>query len=391
MRMALEGIKVLDLASMWAAPSAAMYLCDQGADVIKVEPPQGDEARRLFTHPKLGNESPSFLVVNRNKRGIVVDLRQPEGLDIVKKLAQASDVVVHNFRPKFTRQMGLTYDELAAANPGLIYVELSAYGKKGPYADRPGYDVLFQALSGMLHRRLPDGTPITAGVWAADCSSPIALAYGVALALLERQRTGRGQKVETSLLNMAIAMQFVDLVKPEAEPPGERAPATQPTFAPYRCADGRWIIPVALSDKEWARLCTVLGLPHLIDDPRFATAQARTNNNEIFSILEGILGTRPRDEWLRLLEQGDVPCAPVLDRDEVFTLPQVVENEMMVQIDHPTAGRTVMMDVPIKLSANPPRPVGPSPLQGQHTDEVLGELGYAKEAIADLRAAGVIA
>ncbi len=391
MRMALEGIKVLDLASMWAAPGAAMYLSDQGADVIKVEPPQGDEARRIFTHASLGNESPSFLVVNRNKRGLVADLRQPEGLAIVKKLAQKTDVLVHNFRPRATRRMGLTYAELSAANPGLIYVELSAYGNKGPYAQRAGYDLLFQALSGMLHRRMPDGTPIAAGVWAADCSTPIVLAYGVSLALLQRQRTGRGQKVETSLLQMAIAMQFVDLVRPEAEPPGERAPSNQATFAPYRCADGEWIVPVAISDKEWARLCTALGLTHLIDDPAFSTPHARAFNNELVPLLEGIFSTRPREEWLRLLEEGDVPCAPVVGRDDVYTLPQVVDNGMMTEVNHPTAGRTVMMGVPLKLSANAPRPAGPSPLQGQHTNEVLRDLGYTAEEIADLRAKSVIA
>ena len=178
MAMALEGIRVLDLASMWAAPGAAMYLADQGADVIKVEPPGGDEARRLFTHPNLGNESPSFLLLNRNKRGIVLNLQEEEGRDIARKLAARSEIVIVNFRPQVAQRLGLTYEDLEPLNPGLIYVELSAYGERGPYADRPGYDLIFQALSGMMHRSLPDGTPIGAGIWAADswrrCCWPMA-------------------------------------------------------------------------------------------------------------------------------------------------------------------------------------------------------------------------
>ncbi len=386
----LEGIRVLDLASMWAAPSCAMYLADHGAEVIKVEPPRGDESRRIFTHTSLGNESPSFLAVNRNKRGIVLDLTKPEGQEIARRLAKGSDVVIHNFRPRVSKRLGLRYEDLEPQNPRLIYVELSAYGRKGPFADRAGYDILFQALSGMLHRRLPDGTPITSGVWAADCSTPIMLAYGVALALLARERTGRGQKVETSLLQMAIAMQFVDLVKPEVEPPGMRAPSTQATFAPYRCADGFWIIPVAISDKEWARLCQALELAHLIADPAFATPQTRAYNNDLFPILAGVFETKPREEWLRLLQAADVPCAPVVSRDEVFSQPQVIENEMITEVRHPTAGRTLMMGVPVRLSANPGSIRRPSPLQGQHTADVLRELGYDDAAIAQLKKARVV-
>ncbi len=387
----LEGIRVLDLASMWAAPSCAMYLADHGAEVIKVEPPQGDESRRLFTHTSLGNESPSFLAVNRNKRGIVLDLRKPEAQAIARKLAQQSDVVICNFRPKVAQRLGLRYEDLGPQNPRLIYVELSAYGKQGPFADKAGYDLLFQALSGMLHRRLPDGTPLASGLWAADCSTPMMLAYGVALALLARERTGKGQRVETSLLQMAIAMQFVDLVKPEVEPPGKRQPSNQATFAPYRCADGKWIIPVAISDKEWRRLCKALDLTHLVDDPAFATPSTRAYNNDLYPILAGVFEAKQRDEWLRLLQDADVPCAPVVDRSEVYGSPQVIANEMMTEITHPTAGRTVMMGVPVKLSRNPGSLRRPSPLQGQHTDEVLRELGYDSAAIATLRNAHAVA
>ncbi len=385
MAMALEGVKVLDLATVWAAPGCAMYLADQGADVIKVESPAGDDSRRLLTHRALGNESPSFLVINRNKRGIVVDIRKPAGREIIRKLALQSSVLIHNFRPQVAKRHGLSYEELEQLNPGLIYVQLSAYGQKGPFSERPGYDLLFQALSGMMHRSAPDGTPIGAGIWAADCSTPMGLAYGVALALLQREKTGRGQVVETSLLQMAIAMQDVDLVRPEAEPPTGRASANQATFAPYRAQDDRWFLPVAVSDREWEKLSNAIGLPHLADDPAFKKQQDRAENAEqLFQVLEAVYATKPLDDWLRILEERDVPCAPVLQRSEVFSHPQVVENEMMTEVDHPTAGSTKMMGVPIRLSKNQTSVRHRSPLQGEHTVEVLKELGYSDEAIGTL-------
>ena len=391
MPMALEGLKVLDLASVWAGPSASVYLADQGAEVIKVEPPEGDEARRLFTHPALGNESPSFLVVNRNKRGVTLDIRKPEGLEIVHKLARRTDVLIHNFRPKAAKRLGLSYEDLEPQNPRLVYIQLSAWGTKGPYGERPGYELLVQALSGMMRQPATGGPPVAVGIAAADCSTPIGLAYGIALALLVRERTGHGQKVESSLLEMALAMQHVYLVRPENEPRSERAPTGQAVFSPYRCADGGWLVPFAVSDKEWARMCRVLEIPHLVDDPDFATSQARAAHSaELFPILEAIYATRPRDEWLGLLQDGDVPCAPVLSKEDVFDHPQITENEMIIDVPHPTAGHTQMIGVPVKLSANPPRIRYPSPLQGQHNEEVLEELGYDAEAIEKLRQAGVI-
>ncbi|MBI3743447.1 MAG: CoA transferase [Chloroflexi bacterium] len=390
MRMALEGVKVLDLASMWAAPLCGMYLADQGADVIKVEPPEGDEARRLFTHPSLGNESPSFLAVNRNKRGIVVDLRKPEGLDIVKRLAKRSDVLIHNFRERAVQRMGLSYESLSKDNPGLVYVPLTAFGRKGPYASRPGYDLLVQAMSGIMHRRV-QGTPIGAGIWATDAATPIALAYGVALALLERSRTGRGQVVETSLLNIGLALQVMDLVQPAALGKSERASSNQAVFAPYRCADDKWLLIVALSNKEWGRVCRALDLPHLSQDLNYATPQLRADHSlELFDILETTFLTKTREEWLAILTREDAPCVPILDRSDIYTHPQTLANGMIEEVKHATAGRTTMTGVPLRLSANPPRKPGPSPLQGEHTVEVLRELGYDAAAIAALEQRGVV-
>ncbi|MBM4406558.1 MAG: CoA transferase [Chloroflexi bacterium] len=387
----LDGIKVLDLASMWAGPAASMHLGDQGAEVIKIEPPEGDTSRRLFTHPKLGNESPSFLVVNRNKRGMALDLGKAEGRAVAKRLASQTDVLIHNYRPGVAKRLGLDYEELSRENKRLIYVELTAYGKEGPHAKRAGYDLLIQAQSGMLHRRLPDGTPLSSGVWVADCSTPMLIAYGVVLALIERSRTGKGQKVETSLLQAAIAMQMVDLVKPEAEEGVQRAPMTQSVFGMYRCQDGQWIIPVALSEKEWVKLCKALDLEHLTKDPAFASAQLRADNNQqLLEILIETFASKPRDEWLKRLEEHDVPCAPVVEREQVPTQPQVVANGMMTEISHPTAGRTLMMSPAVRLSRNPPSIRRHSPMQGQHTEEVLREAGYTAKAIEELRRKGAL-
>lgn len=283
MTMALDGVKVLELASFWAAPTAGMYLAEHGAEVIKVESPAGDESRRFTGRKEHGNESPSFLVVNRNKRGMVVDLRTPEGREIVRDIASRSDVLTHNYRTEAADRMGLRYEELAAANPGLIYVHVSAYGRQGPMAGQPGYDVVCQGLAGMMYRQMPDGTPIGPGLFATDGSAGIMLAYGVALALLARHRTGRGQKVETSLLQMAIAIQHVDMVRLEMDRDvpkiaGERLTITRP----YRCSDGQWVLPVPVGDKQWVALCRVLADPELSNNPRYATLLLRqTNTPEI--------------------------------------------------------------------------------------------------------------
>ena len=194
--MILEGVKVVELSTLWAVPGSALYLADQGADVVKAEPPSGDESRRIFTSRALDNESPSYFALNRNKRGICADIRTAEGLAIVHKLVSEGDVLIHNYRPAVAERLGVSYERLSKINRRLIYAELSGYGKEGPYADRGAYDLILQALSGVMHRRAADGTPIGAGIWAADCSMPMLLAYGIALGLYNRDRTGKGTRLE---------------------------------------------------------------------------------------------------------------------------------------------------------------------------------------------------
>lgn len=390
---ALEGIVVLDLAQMWAVPLAGAYLADQGADVIKVEPPWGDEARRTIAVAPLHGQNRHFIAINRNKRGIAVDLRQPEGVEVVRRLAQRADVLLQNFRPGVAERLGLGYGDLKRLNPRLIYVASTPYGPRGPYAARRAYDLLVQAHAGLLSlRRAADGTPLTSGVWIADMSTPMLIAYGVTLALLDRARTGRGQKIEMALLYAAVAMQAVDLVRGADEREPARSFAAQAMYAPYRCADDRYLILVVVSEAEWRALCQALEIEHLADEPRYATSALRAEHSvELAGLLQGIFETRPLDAWLERLSALDVPCAPVLTRHEVFDHPQLVENEMIVSLDQPGVGPVRLAGVPVRLSEQPPTLRRPAPGLGEHTDEVLREFGYGPAEIAALRATGAVA
>jgi len=393
---ALSGIRVLDLSQMWAAPGAAMYLADHGAEVIKVEPPGGDEARRTLTQPPIaGGESRAFLALNRNKRGIALDIRDARGREVVRDLVRRSDVLIHNFRPGVAERLGCDYPSLRAVNGRLVYAWITAYGHEGPFAARPGYDLLFQGLSGILaRRRLPDGRPLGASVWVADCSAPMILAYGIALALLARERTGQGQLVTTSLLHAALAMQLPDLVTVERagdEAGGEVDYAEQAMFAPYRCRDGRFLVIVAIQDEQWRRLCRALGRADLADDPRYAAPLDRARESTVLGgILAEAFAARDCDEWLAALADADVPCAPVLEPGQVLDDPQVRANEMLAATTHPVAGRTVMVSQPARLHGTEGALARPAPLLGEHTEEVLRELGYPPGRIRELETQRVI-
>ena len=392
---ALDGIKVVEISQVWAGPGLGMYLADQGADVVKIEPLWGDDARTVLTQPPMANgESRAFQVVNRNKRGVALDIASDEGRDAVHRMVKSSDVFIHNFRPGVEIKLGYDYDTLSHLNPGLIYAELAAYGKKGPYSQFRGYDLLFQALSGLLtKRRAPDGTPMSSGIWAADCSLPMGMAYGVALALLARQRTGRGQKVEASLLHMALAMQSVDMVRVENEAANteETDFSKQALYSPYQCSDGGYVILVVLNTGQFHQLCKAMELEHLLDDPRYRDNESRAQNSEdLYSLIDGIMSTRPREEWLETFRAFDVPSMPILDRNEVFDHPQMTENEMFASVHHPEVGRVDMFNVPVRLSETPGAIKTRAPLLGEHTEEVLRELGYSEAETSELRAKGVI-
>lgn len=269
-------------------------------------------------------------------------------------------------------------------------MDVSAFGKKGPYAHLRGYDLLFQSLSGLLRKRhTPGGIPMSSGIWVADASTPMAVSYGVAVALLARHRTGRGQQVEVSLLHMALAMQSVDMVRVEHETSPQEASAdfsAQAIFSPYRCLDGTRLILVVLNDAQFAGLCRALDLEHLIDDPDYSTYEKRArHSHELYELIGSIPSTRDRAEWLAILERHDVPTAPVLEREEVFDHPQITANDMFVRQEHPEAGQVEMFNIPVRLSETPGSIRRPAPMLGQHTEEVLEELGYNATRIQQLR------
>ncbi len=385
----LEGVKVLDLASMWAIPLAGAYLADQGAEVIKVEPLAGDNARRTFSSsPMPNNESRSWIIAGRGKRSIAVNIARPEGKEIIHRLVKWCDVVLNNFRLEGARRLGYDYESLRRVNPRLIYARLSAFGDEGPYAGRRGYDRLFQAMSGMMRQASPDSPPVATGIWASDMSTPWAVCYGVALALLHRERTGQGQEIETSLLHMAMAMQAVDMVGLDAESApqnGNMEHAHQTLYLPYRCSDDKWIDIVIISDGEFVSLCHALGEPHLAEDERFATALSRTKHSGLLrELLDGLLSTKPLDEWLTVLKENDVPCAPVVNRKHVLQSEQVKANGYGLTMDYPGVGKTEMVNIPLRIKANPGKVKRRAPLLGEHTREILEEAGFTPNEVKEL-------
>jgi formyl-CoA transferase len=382
----LEGIKVIDLCTGIAGPGVSMYLADQGADVVKIEPVRsaaggpGDQA--------MGGTG--FVVQNRNKRSLTLDLRQLDGQAVFRKLALRSDVLICNMRQTAAVKLGVDYDAVHTLNPRLIYGAISAFGSRGPYAGRGGYDRLTQGLSGAMYRRWEDGTPVSTGVFLSDPSIPMLMSYGIMLALWQREKTGEGQKVETSLLQAAIAMQLTSLVKIE-QSNRSLNDSEWPKQGIFRCGDGVYINITALQRRQFVRLCQLLGLDHLANDPRvFDSAHRHEFQVETYPVFTAVFDTKPSHEWLELLNESDVPAAPILEREQVFSEPQMVDNGMFVRVEHPHAGPVQVIAPPISFSAAGSVTHRASPLTGEHTDEVLGELGYADDEIADLRARNVV-
>lgn len=382
----LEGVRVIDLCRGIAGPGSSMYLADQGADVVRIESPED----RPSDDPAAPGAGTAFSVLNRNKRSLTLNLRKPEGQAVFRKLVQRSDVLITNIRLAATRRLGVDYESMKALNPRLVYGSITAFGTKGPYATHGGYDRLTQGFSGAMHRRWEDGTPVTAGVWLSDPSVPMLMAYGVTMALWRREKTGEGQMVETSLLQAAIAMQMTNLVK--LENAGRLLNDFDfPTYGIYRCADDAYINVTALRPHQFKRLCILMDLDHLANDPRaFDAAQREEFRKEVHPVVEAIFATKPSREWLTLLDEADVPAAPILEREQVFSEPQMVANEMFVRVEHPQAGPVQVFAPPVRLSESDGITHRASPQVGEHTAEVLGELGYGTEEQADLRAKGVV-
>ena len=390
----LAGVRVLDLTRALAGPFCTMILGDLGADVIKVEPVGGDMIRAWGPFDR--GTSAYYLSGNRNKRGIAVNFRDPKALAIVRELAATCDVVAENFRPGAMAAMGLEYDALAAANPRLIYASVSGFGSDGPAGGRPGFDQIAQGHSGLMSvTGTPGSGPVRVGVAIGDQTAGMWCAIGVLAALSQRQATGRGQRVETSLLASLVGLLSVQAQRylSLGEVPG-LAGNTHPVIAPYgvfSTGDGPLNIAPATNDM-WRRLCVVLDLDALADDPRFATNAERVERrDELRHILEAKLVTRTRAAWTQALLEADIPAGPINDMADVFSDPQVRHCELVEAIEHPELGVLRQVGSPISLDGAKGRSIRRAPpMLGQHTFEVLREAGYGEHDLHALAASGAI-
>jgi len=384
---ALAGIRVLDVTQVMAGPFCAMQLCDMGADVIKLEPPAGDSTRRMAG--AAGTESPAFNAVNRGKRGIVLNLKSAGGQDAFRRLAHRADIIIENYRPGVMRRLGLDYGTLVADHPGLIYASVSGYGQTGPSAGKGGFDLVAQGVSGLMSiTGEPGGAPVKVGVPLTDLGAALFALSAILLALYHRVRTGRGQHIDTSLVEAGIALSvweateyFTTGLAPQ--PMGSAHRMSAP-YQAVRCADG-YITLAAANDGLFARLCELIGHPEWTVRQEFSTDSARVSNRAaLVSLIESVTETRPRDQWITLFEANGLPCGPVNTYDQVFADPHIQARDMVLETDHPTLGRLRTLGTPIKMSKTPLVAGRRAPLLGEHTREVLAEIGYADTEIAEL-------
>src|SRR5712692_317670 len=389
--LALDGIRVIDLSRVIAGPWCGALLSDLGADVVKVEDTgSGDESRTWPPHKD--GEAAAYLLFNRNKRGMALDLKAPEGVDVVKALVRDADVLIENFRTGTMEGFGLGYDALAAINPRLIYCSVSAFGRTGPRKDSPGYEALMQAFSGIMSiTGEPGRPPVRAGVSFLDLSTGILCALGVCSALIQRDKTGLGQRVDASLLETAVSLlafhaegYLLTGAVPQALGSGH------PSLSPYRnfkCKDGQWIFIAAANDRFWLKLAGALGLSDLAADPRFAVNQQRVNNRvELETVLEHVIADRDREELLKILAEADVPATPVNTVDQVMNDPQTAERGIVQRVMHPKLGEIPVVGTPLHFSRMSPGVRSAAPIRGEHTDTVLADLGYTPDQIKSLRA-----
>ncbi len=393
----LADLKVIELAHIMAGPVCGLMLADMGADVIKVEKhPGGDDSRR-FLPPDIEGESAAFMMMNRNKRGIAVNLKTDDGKAVARRLLESADVVIENYRLGTMARLGLSYESLAAANPGLIYCEISGFGRTGPYAERGGFDLIAQGMSGLMsvtgegEGRLPVkvGAPIT------DITAGILGAMGVAAAYAERLKTGRGQRVDTSLFEAGIVQTYwaSAITFATGRPPGPMGSA-HPLNAPYqafRTRDG-WITVGAANQVNWLRLVRVIDAPELAEDPRFAENADRMKNlPALVDALAPHLASHTTADWLTRLEAAGVPAGPVLDIAEMHRDPQAIARDMVVSAEHSRLGPVETLGLPVKFSSTPGGVMRGAPLYGEHSREVLAEFGFSADEIGRLLEADVIA
>jgi len=392
----LAGYRVLELAHLIAGPVAGLYLADMGADVVKVEAPDGGDAARTIYGTQLGGECAVFVTVNRNKRGLALDLQRPEGRRVFERLVARADVVLEAYRGGVAERLGIDYARLQPLNPRLVYCSLSAFGAEGPWAEKPGLDMLVQALGALMTvTGEPDGPPVLSGAPVLDTLGAALAGQGILTALLHRERTGEGQRVDVSLLSGALLAHAarLSIFLATGEEPG-RWGSGHPYLVPFQAfaATDGWVYVAVWTERLWRPFCAALGRAALADDPRFAAREARlAHRAELAALLADVFRGAPVAEWMARLEAADVLCAPVNRYRDLPSDPRIVASRMLVAQDHPRAGRFTTLDTPIRFSRSPGTIRTPAPALGEHTDAVLTECGVTAAEIADLRARGVIA
>jgi crotonobetainyl-CoA:carnitine CoA-transferase CaiB-like acyl-CoA transferase len=386
---ALHGLVVLDLSHVMAGPAAGRMLADMGADVIKVESPQGDDSRRMVP-PSINGESAAFMMMNRNKRGIVLDFKSQAGKEALRRLVAKVDVLIENYRPGTMQKLGLGYAELAKINPRLIYLSISGFGLTGPLASQGGYDLIAQGMSGLMSitGEAEGRPPVKVGAPACDIVAGLLGTIGVLGAVAYRQRTGQGQLVDTSLFEAGVTLTYwqsaIALATGDAAKPlGSAHPLTAP-YQAFQTADG-WINIGAGSDKMFRLLSDVVGHPELVNDPRFLTNKDRMKNlPELVEVLTSPLTLQSSAHWLEKLALAGIPCGPVLTINEMLDHPQTAARDMRLKVEHPVAGSVDTLGFPIRFSGSPAKVQSPAPTHGQHQDEILSGMGFSAAEIAAL-------
>jgi len=392
----LSGLRVLELTQIMSGPTCGLLLADLGADVIKVEKlPGGDDARG-YRDPQVNGVSAPFMMMNRNKRGLAIDLKREEGKAVLRRMAQQADVLVENFRTGTMDRLGLGYEALQAINPGLIYCAISGYGRTGPWAGKGGFDLIAQGFAGLMSiTGEPGRPPVKNGNAVSDMNAGILAALGIVAAYVHKLKTGQGQLVDTSLADAALQQLYwhaaIFFATGRSSAPSGSAHVLTAPYQAFEASDG-WINIGGANQANWERIADVLGHPEWRADPRFATNSARmAHREELAALMNAVLRQRTRAEWLAAFDAAGVPAGPVHTVGEALTHPQTLARGMVVELQHPQAGATRALGCPIHLSAMPARIDRPAPMLGEHTREVLREFGYADSQIDTLIAGGIVA
>ncbi|MFO8061266.1 MAG: CaiB/BaiF CoA-transferase family protein [Bacillota bacterium] len=389
----LAGIRVLDLSRVLAGPFCSMMLADLGADVIKLERPDGGDDTRSWGPPWVGEQSHYFLSVNRNKRSLAVNLKEEDGRQISRELVGECDVLLENFRPGTAARLGMGYEDLKTVNPGLVYCSISGFGQDGPYRERAAYDAILQGMGGLMGITGPEGSePIRVGVAVADIGAGMEAAFAISTALFERERSGEGQYIDVSMMDVQVSwmtyMAHYFFAGGQLPP---RTASAHPSIVPYQSfptSDG-WINVTVGNDSLWRRFAPLVGIDP--DDPAYATGSDRLENREpLVERIARVMKTRGRDEWLELLRERGVPAGPVYSLEDVLEDPQVHSRQMVRSVEHPEEGKIQILGIPVSFSRTPGDIRSAPPLLGEHTGQILEDLGYDRDRIRDLADRGIV-